>query len=67
MDSPWLELSNGILLVNFRYYLSYIPFLIVFCFKIGSCSMEEGNEFPSLWGPFPAKETGEKENVVRVS
>jgi hypothetical protein len=35
MDSPWLELSNGILLVNFRYRLSYIPFLIVFCFKIG--------------------------------
>jgi hypothetical protein len=32
-----------------------------------SSSREEGNEFLSIWGPFPAKEIGEKEGVVRLS
>jgi uncharacterized BrkB/YihY/UPF0761 family membrane protein len=71
MDSPQLELSNGISLVIFRYLLSYIPFLVVFCSIIGlvgkRLSREEENELLSLWGSFPAKEIGEKEDVVRVN
>jgi hypothetical protein len=40
MDSPRLELSNGILFAIFRYRLTHFPFLIHFLLKIGS-SREE--------------------------
>jgi len=29
MDSPWLELSNGILFVIFRYRLTHFPFSVL--------------------------------------
>jgi hypothetical protein len=36
MNSPRLELSNGILFVIFRYRLSLFPFFTYFLLKIGS-------------------------------
>jgi hypothetical protein len=35
MNSPWLELSNGILFVIFRYRLTHFPFSFFFLLKIG--------------------------------
>jgi hypothetical protein len=44
MDSSWLELSNGILFVIFRYRLTHFPFLTCFFSAQNRVSREESQQ-----------------------
>jgi hypothetical protein len=65
MDSPRLELSNGILFAKFRRRLSSFPFSVYFLLKIrvsmeGNSHQGRRSVFLSLWDPFPVRETKEE-------
>jgi hypothetical protein len=71
MDSPWLELSNGILFAKFRRRLSAFPFsgLILLenrVLQTRDGSSREGDGFLFWWGPVAVKEMEGKGGADRV-
>jgi hypothetical protein len=71
MDSPWSDLSNGILFVKFRRRLSSFPFSTYFLLKIGSAEkklqqQEEERDFLSHGAPLSVGEMRGGDSTLRV-